>query len=594
MTSELEHLELLAELDALVARLQRWIDEAPDWQTADECQALVRRLIERAQHLRVRFEAPLVVATLGGTGTGKSTLVNALVGAEVATTGRQRPTTRRPTLICRPDLKPEDLGIDPEDVQLVQRDTPALRDLVLLDCPDPDTSEDAEGGSNLQRLRELLPFCDVLLVTGTQQKYRSARVAGELASAAPGARLVFLQTHAETDDDIRDDWRTTLEEQYVVGDMFFVDSLQALADTRKGLQPRGDFGRLVDLLTRELATAGASRIRRANLLDLVRETLAACRRRVDAGLPAIEQLEAALVEQRQRLSQKLAGRVRDELLACRRGWENRLLGEIASQWGLSPFSLVLRASQALGYLISRATLSRVRTLPQLALWGTAEGVRQWKGRRERKRVDTITQRATAWGWDEADLRTSAIILDGYVDDAGLVRDDHSLAHAARQAEDAGRAFAESAADQLQSLLTRMAHRHTGWFTRMRYEIMFLLVLVYLALRWGWNFLYASWWLGEPMYGAEFLVNAGILLVGWSALLLWVYSTRLRSGIHEEVDALVDGWRGPQTCAAVFAPLEDQCRAARRWSDSLARLEQSVDTLGQRLSEPTRRLGHRIA
>ena len=140
--SQLAHLELLAEVDALVDRLNRWADDAPPWQPAEKCRALVRRLTERAASLRVRLEAPLVVATLGGTGTGKSALVNALLGAEVVQTGRSRPTTTRPTLVCRPGLTPEMLGIDPATVELIQRDLPALRDLVLVDCPDPDTTED--------------------------------------------------------------------------------------------------------------------------------------------------------------------------------------------------------------------------------------------------------------------------------------------------------------------------------------------------------------------------------------------------------------------------------------------------------------------
>ncbi|MCV5902503.1 hypothetical protein OFN63_41035, partial [Escherichia coli] len=76
------------------------------------------------------------------------------------------------------------------EVRVVERDLAALRDLVIIDCPDPDTTEDPEqSGTNLSRLRSLLPHCDVLLVTATQQKYRSARVLDELAAAAPGARL---------------------------------------------------------------------------------------------------------------------------------------------------------------------------------------------------------------------------------------------------------------------------------------------------------------------------------------------------------------------------------------------------------------------
>jgi hypothetical protein len=55
--------------------------------------------------------------------------------------------------------------------------------------------------------------------------------------------------------------------------MFFIDSLQALTDVKAGIAPRGEFARLLDLLTRELAGTAQTRIRRANFLDLVEETL---------------------------------------------------------------------------------------------------------------------------------------------------------------------------------------------------------------------------------------------------------------------------------------------------------------------------------
>ena len=55
-------------------------------------------------------------------------------------------------------------------------DAPILRDIVILDCPDPDTTESETPGSNLALLHKLLPHCDVLIYTSTQQKYRSARV----------------------------------------------------------------------------------------------------------------------------------------------------------------------------------------------------------------------------------------------------------------------------------------------------------------------------------------------------------------------------------------------------------------------------------
>src|SRR3569833_839513 len=116
MPNELAHLQLLAEVDAFVAELRAWNDRAPDWPAARQAQALVRRLEKRTDPLRIRLEAPLVIATLGATGAGKSTLVIALVGAFVTATGRMRPTTCQPVLICRSDITPEMLGIDPAQV----------------------------------------------------------------------------------------------------------------------------------------------------------------------------------------------------------------------------------------------------------------------------------------------------------------------------------------------------------------------------------------------------------------------------------------------------------------------------------------------
>ncbi|HEX5568717.1 MAG TPA: dynamin family protein [Streptomyces sp.] len=47
-------------------------------------------------------EAPLLAVVGGSTGTGKSTLVNSLVGRRVSDAGVLRPTTRTPVLVCHP------------------------------------------------------------------------------------------------------------------------------------------------------------------------------------------------------------------------------------------------------------------------------------------------------------------------------------------------------------------------------------------------------------------------------------------------------------------------------------------------------------
>ena len=101
---ELARLKELARIDELVEQLASWAELDVPWQPAPHAMALDRRLLDRVDSLRLRLEAPLVVAVFGGSGTGKSTLINALVGHDVTPSGHQRPTTRRPVVITTPDL----------------------------------------------------------------------------------------------------------------------------------------------------------------------------------------------------------------------------------------------------------------------------------------------------------------------------------------------------------------------------------------------------------------------------------------------------------------------------------------------------------
>src|SRR5579872_2428339 len=169
-TPELAQLEALSQVDEIVERLTRWTAEETPWEPLRSCRALLKRVLSRVESLRIRLETPLVVATFGGTGTGKSSLVNAIIGRECTQTGRQRPTTTRAQLLAHPETEVAGLGFSTEEFDVVRVDAPILRDIVLIDCPDPDTSESDSTGSNLQKLHQLLPHCDVLIYTSTQQK----------------------------------------------------------------------------------------------------------------------------------------------------------------------------------------------------------------------------------------------------------------------------------------------------------------------------------------------------------------------------------------------------------------------------------------
>lgn len=592
---ELEHLETLAEIDSLVESLRNWAEGAPDWLPARSCRNLVRRLVERIEGIRVRLQSPLVLATLGGTGVGKSALVNALVGDEVVQTGRQRPTTHKPTMVARPGITPAMLGIPPSVVEVVYRQLPALANLVVIDCPDPDTTELPEAAeTNLARLRQVLPHCDVILVASTQQKYRSARVSDELAAAAPGARLVFVQTHADCEADIREDWRGVLAPEYAVERVFRIDSLAALADAQAGRPAQGDFADLVDLLTRQLAGSAAGRIRRANVFDLVCDTLAACRKRLEEWQPKLEALRKALQQSRTKLAERLIARIQAELLASRRQWDQQVLGRVVARWGLSPFAWVLRVYQAFGVLVSGALLLRARSPAQVALWGLVEVARTVRSRRKRQQAAAGPQRVLAEVWGPVELRGAALVLEGFLADAGLSRQAASADTLQAEAAAAGQAFLAQVAAELDELVDRSAARHTGWWVRLRYELALAFMLVVLLYRPARNFFYDSWLRDPPaeLLGLQVYLLAAIWLMLWCGVLVWFYTNRLRRGVRREVAELAHRWSGPGPAEALFAAIEAQYRQAERFRQELSRLEGEVSAMAQRVLGRQEPLAHR--
>jgi energy-coupling factor transporter ATP-binding protein EcfA2 len=103
-----------------------------------------------------RSAAPILVALVGSTGAGKSTLVNSIVGAHVSATGVRRPTTNSPVLACHPDdidwfaennflptlprVRQEGLARPGRDGLLVLAASDGMpRGIALLDTPDIDS-----------------------------------------------------------------------------------------------------------------------------------------------------------------------------------------------------------------------------------------------------------------------------------------------------------------------------------------------------------------------------------------------------------------------------------------------------------------------
>ncbi len=116
----------------------------------------------------LQVEQPLLVVTLmGGTGVGKSTLLNALAGGAIAQASFQRPTTRDPVVYYHESIPPNRLDPGLQQCRLAPHNRPALLHKIIVDTPDLDSND----LTNREKLHRILPLTDIVLYVGSQEKY---------------------------------------------------------------------------------------------------------------------------------------------------------------------------------------------------------------------------------------------------------------------------------------------------------------------------------------------------------------------------------------------------------------------------------------
>ena len=146
--------------------------------------AAVRQLDDYVVPRLRDIDAPVLVVVGGSTGSGKSTLVNSLVGADVTRPGVLRPTTRSPVLVHHPstghwfegDRVLGSLarvrggpGEGPGELELTAAEM-IPPDIALLDAPDIDSVVDA----NRHLAEQLLESADLWLFVTTAARYADA------------------------------------------------------------------------------------------------------------------------------------------------------------------------------------------------------------------------------------------------------------------------------------------------------------------------------------------------------------------------------------------------------------------------------------
>lgn len=120
------------------------------------------------------FEAgahrPLVVAFFGGTGVGKSSLLNRLAGREIARVGVERPTSREVSIFLHESLQLRQLpaGFPVDRVRVATHHDNRRRQVLWIDMPDIDSTE----ADNRTQVINWLPHIDLVVYVVSPERYR--------------------------------------------------------------------------------------------------------------------------------------------------------------------------------------------------------------------------------------------------------------------------------------------------------------------------------------------------------------------------------------------------------------------------------------
>ncbi|MGH8914680.1 MAG: GTPase [Acidimicrobiia bacterium] len=194
-----------------------------------------------ASDIRFRLSYPdsvVVVALAGGTGSGKSSLFNALAGEEVALTGGIRPMTVQPLALVPATSAGsmsgylEAIGI----TERVEHDGPPW--LCLIDLPDTDSVH----MDHRQQVDELLPRVDLVIWVTDPEKYRDASLhRGHLRPLAPyRQQFLFVINQVDRVDDedttaIVEDLKKALVEDGIEDPVVITTSAQPVAGPPIGI-----------------------------------------------------------------------------------------------------------------------------------------------------------------------------------------------------------------------------------------------------------------------------------------------------------------------------------------------------------------------
>jgi GTPase Era involved in 16S rRNA processing len=163
----------------LVKYIQHWAEQAQGtgWinddifkQISQHDNGTLEPLFSKDAHSDSR---PLIVAFMGGTGVGKSSLLNRLAGKAIANAGVVRPTSREVTLFHHQCFTikqlPNTLPLDATNI--CQHNDDLKKNIIWIDMPDFDSTE----SSNKKLVLRWLPHIDVLIYVVSPERYKDQK-----------------------------------------------------------------------------------------------------------------------------------------------------------------------------------------------------------------------------------------------------------------------------------------------------------------------------------------------------------------------------------------------------------------------------------
>ena len=188
----------------LCTEIQNWAEQSVEHGWIDKAHA-ASLLAEPVGSANVLFnneiDRPLVVAFLGGTGVGKSSLLNKLAGQAIATAGVERPTSREVTLFHHRSvaINQFEQKFPLQQIKVAQHDNPANEKIIWIDMPDFDSTEE----KNKAIVMQWLPFIDVLIYVVSPERYRDNKAWQLLLSEGANHAWLFVLNQWDRGDSVQ-------------------------------------------------------------------------------------------------------------------------------------------------------------------------------------------------------------------------------------------------------------------------------------------------------------------------------------------------------------------------------------------------------